>query len=666
MGRGGAPGARRDAHSIRWPAGIALVALALAAYLPGINTVPPLEADEARYLEASRAMLAARSWREVVVPHLGGAPRINKPPAAYWIFAGSTYLLTGGDPSRYAFPAALRAAALGKPTLTGSPPTRSQVFTGGVWTYRLPSVAATIAALLIVWRLGVQMFAPPCGWVAAALLGGCFLVTVDARLARTDQLLLLCTCAAQWALWHVWRGGARTGRWAALLWVAVALGILVKGPVTPGVAILTIAALCGATGNVRWLQRLRFGWGAAILAMVLLPPMSLTIAAVGPGPFATAIGDELFGRGVTAVGGRAGPPGYHLALLPGLFWPGWLVVVPGTLLAVQRGFRVIGQRRKNGAGPPPVESAGAPTAGPGFRDSGVRADRVLPSPTNQPADAPATDARRGQSAARGALPSLRSSRWWMAGRPAELFCLAWLVPSWLVLELIGTKLPHYPLPLYPALALLCARAAFAGLVDKLPLARSRLAVVGDAAWLLVGLGLTVLLPLLLATLGGLRREPGVVLALVAYLVVVPTLLIVAWTAIRRRRFVGGLLVATLGTAFCGRGLFETLLPNLDAPWLASAAVRRVAEIDPSGARPLAEAGFARESLAFLTAGRIERVAVSRTREWLNTHPTGLLILGGEPDVLDHPTHVLATLAGFDYVEGRTVTLHILEAAHPGP
>ena len=36
------------------------------------------------------------------------------------------------------------------------------------------------------------------------------------------------------------------------------------------------------------------------------------------------------------------------------------------------------------------------------------------------------------------------------------FLLAWLVPSWIVLELVVTKLPHYVLPLYPAIAILIA------------------------------------------------------------------------------------------------------------------------------------------------------------------------------------------------------------------
>ncbi len=46
---------------------------------------------------------------------------------------------------------------------------------------------------------------------------------------------------------------------------------------------------------------------------------------------------------------------------------------------------------------------------------------------------------------------------WVARREAAvLFCLAWILPSWLVFELTATKLIHYVLPTYPALAVLCA------------------------------------------------------------------------------------------------------------------------------------------------------------------------------------------------------------------
>src|SRR5205814_981022 len=50
---------------------------------------------------------------------------------------------------------------------------------------------------------------------------------------------------------------------------------------------------------------------------------------------------------------------------------------------------------------------------------------------------------------------------WSARRePGAKFLLAWAVPSWIVFELIVTKLPHYVLPTYPAIAILLA-----GIVD---------------------------------------------------------------------------------------------------------------------------------------------------------------------------------------------------------
>lgn len=42
--------------------------------------------------------------------------------------------------------------------------------------------------------------------------------------------------------------------------------------------------------------------------------------------------------------------------------------------------------------------------------------------------------------------------------PAIMFLLCWLVPAWLVFEAVPTKLPHYTMPLYPALCILAADA----------------------------------------------------------------------------------------------------------------------------------------------------------------------------------------------------------------
>jgi 4-amino-4-deoxy-L-arabinose transferase-like glycosyltransferase len=47
---------------------------------------------------------------------------------------------------------------------------------------------------------------------------------------------------------------------------------------------------------------------------------------------------------------------------------------------------------------------------------------------------------------------------------AVVFLLAWAVPSWIVFEIVQTKLPHYVMPLYPALAILGVMALERGAI----------------------------------------------------------------------------------------------------------------------------------------------------------------------------------------------------------
>jgi 4-amino-4-deoxy-L-arabinose transferase-like glycosyltransferase len=45
-------------------------------------------------------------------------------------------------------------------------------------------------------------------------------------------------------------------------------------------------------------------------------------------------------------------------------------------------------------------------------------------------------------------------------------CIAWVVPYWLLIELMPTKLPHYALPLFPALCIMAGAAALTLLAVK--------------------------------------------------------------------------------------------------------------------------------------------------------------------------------------------------------
>jgi len=81
--------------------------------------------------------------------------------------------------------------------------------------------------------------------------------------------------------------------------------------------------------------------------------------------------------------------------------------------------------------------------------------------------------------------------WRARSDPGAKFLLAWLVPSWIVFELVPTKLPHYVLPLYPAIAILIV-----GVIDSQSLSRNRWLERGTIWWFILtsaaGLGLIAL------------------------------------------------------------------------------------------------------------------------------------------------------------------------------
>ncbi|WP_295242060.1 glycosyltransferase family 39 protein, partial [uncultured Brevundimonas sp.] len=85
------------------------------------------------------------------------------------------------------------------------------------------------------------------------------------------------------------------------------------------------------------------------------------------------------------------------------------------------------------------------------------------------------------------LPAAVSTGWARRAEPAIRFLVCWLVPGWLMFELAPTKLWHYTLPTFGALALLAA-AALAQPIGKV--SRITGAVLGAFAALLI-IGITV-------------------------------------------------------------------------------------------------------------------------------------------------------------------------------
>src|SRR5258708_3884753 len=98
-----------------------------------------------------------------------------------------------------------------------------------------------------------------------------------------------------------------------------------------------------------------------------------------------------------------------------------------------------------------------------------------------------------------ALAGMAAPAVWRARRePGAQYLLAWLIPSWIVFELVLTKLPHYMLPLYPAIAILTV-----GALERRVLSRSWLKR-GAAWWFIIPAGASII-----AVIGAitLTRQP---------------------------------------------------------------------------------------------------------------------------------------------------------------
>lgn len=553
--------------------GLALVLLCLAVYLPGLVTTPPIDRDESRFAQASRQMFEAVAWPEprldpsrhgggLVVPMVQDVPRLNKPPLIYWLQAGSAWLFTGGEPEADA-----------------------------IWMYRVPSVAGSIVAVLVTWRLGRRLFDPRAAWAGAALLAVSAVVIFDAHQARADQVLLALTTMAMAQLWTVCRAarlGRRVGlgRWLAL-WLTVGLGVLVKG-LSPVVVLLALAALAIASGSWRDWRAARPMLGLLVAGMVVLPWVIGVAQQVGADRYAGILFDETVNRGRAPKEGHAGPPGYHTLMLWAVFWPGTIAVLIGVAWALRRGFRL------------------------GPRGARWRGRRI--------------------------------------GRFAELFLLAWIVPTWVFFEVYSTKLPHYVLPTYPALALLTAR----GLLSSSLQVRAARRRVGIALFLVVGTAVPIagVVALSVEARDGLLFGGTLASAMLACV----------WIAgVRGWR---GPLRRSLVPAIASAVPLATLAHAVLLPRLTDLSPRVAQRLDELGGdhRPLACTGYAEDSLIYLTRGRIERISHHDAIAWLDEHPDGLLVIRPQDRPPDDGLTPLAEIAGYHFANGRRVVVQIIGAS----
>jgi len=332
-----------------------LVVVSLIAFLPGFFNIPPVDRDEARFAQATRQMIESRDYVDI---RFQDEVRYKKPVGIYW----------------------LQAAAVKAGEAVGISDAHTTI-----WLYRLPSLLGAIGAVLLTYWAALAFVSRRFAYLAGLMMASSVLLNVEARLAKTDAVLLLCCVAAMGVMARAYlrQSLGRDVSWghACMLWTGVAVGILVKGPVILMVMGLAAVAVSIADRSARWLLRLRPLPGIIWVLLLVLPWFVAIMTKSGDAFLQDSVGGDLLSKLFRGQESHGAPPGYYLLLFWLTFWPA-----------------------------APLAAVAAPAA---WRD------------------------RR---------------------EPALRFLLAWIVPSWIVFELVVTKLPHYVLPLYPAIAILIARA----------------------------------------------------------------------------------------------------------------------------------------------------------------------------------------------------------------
>jgi 4-amino-4-deoxy-L-arabinose transferase-like glycosyltransferase len=245
--------------------------------------------------------------------------------------------------------------------------------------------------------------------------------------------------------------------------------------------------------------------------------------------------------------------------------------------------------------------------------------------------------------------------------PGIRFALAWLVPAWLVFEATPTKLPHYPLPAYGALAWLAAAA----LVEPLGAgARWTGAVLGG----LVGLVLAAAGFYLVRLYGDASDLPY---AVIAGLFLAGAGLAGAWFLARRAprpAVVAAMACGAIGHA----ALVAGLAPRLSPLWLSArtAAAMEAARLLPRQGiadAPVAVAGYAEPSLVFMLGTATELgTAEDAAQAIAENRPA---VVEGRQDAAFHAALKAAgvqailvrQVKGLDYSNWRRMTLNIYEA-----
>lgn len=289
----------RSKRQPHWRYIILVMVLTLALALPGLSNLPVIDRDEARFAVASVQMEQSGDYVSI---RFQDEARNKKPVGVYW--AQALMIKTfAGDGER------------------------------ALWAQRLPSLLAALLTILATYWAAVPMIGRRGAAVGGALLATTLLFVFESHIAKTDAMLCASGALVFASFAHLRAGGSRL--YSLLFWVALGLGVMIKGPVIPAIVGLCLLSLFIWERDGTWMRKLLF-WPGPIMFFLIVLPWSILIYQATDGQFfKDAIMGDFGSKIISGQESHGAPPGAYLLTLPLTFWPASLFLIPGFVFALR-------------------------------------------------------------------------------------------------------------------------------------------------------------------------------------------------------------------------------------------------------------------------------------------------------------------------------------------
>jgi 4-amino-4-deoxy-L-arabinose transferase-like glycosyltransferase len=260
---------------------------------------------------------------------------------------------------------------------------------------------------------------------------------------------------------------------------------------------------------------------------------------------------------------------------------------------------------------------------------------------------------------------------WPAGQRRSVndalrFSLAWIVPAWLMFELVPPKLPHYVLPAFPAIALATAHFLLDDNKDWTAYLKKQPFQAAKWFFIVFWSVITVVLA------GGIACLPvilGFGFSLVSLVPVLAMILAMSGTYLfwRHNELRRGMLMCLLGSFLLLAPTFSIIFPSLDALWLSREIAQAVKTANHEGA-VVAVVGYSEPSLVFYLGTDTTRfTGVEGAAQILREHPGSIAVVRNEDaenlttaaDQANMHLHKITSVRGYNYSKGKWLTMELL-------